>query len=52
MTNMFQVADPSKARGNSIRAREILDRSSKEIDPGLAKDPELKAQMWLVMGTV
>ena len=52
MTNMFKVSDPSEARGNSIRAREILDRSSKEIDTGLAKDPELKAQMLLVMGTV
>ncbi|MBZ5687441.1 MAG: serine/threonine-protein kinase [Acidobacteriia bacterium] len=52
MTNMFKVSDPSEARGNSIRAREILDRSSKEIDTGLTKDPELKAQMLLVMGTV
>ena len=52
MTNMFKVSDPSEARGNSIRAREILDRSSKGIDTGLAQDPELKAQMLLVMGTV
>jgi eukaryotic-like serine/threonine-protein kinase len=52
MTNMFKVSDPSEARGNSIKAREILDRSSKEIDTGLTQDPELKAQMLLVMGTV
>ena len=52
MTNMFKVSDPSEARGNSITAREILDRSSKEIDTELAKDPELKAQMLDVMGTV
>ena len=52
MTNMFKVSDPSEARGNTIRAREILDRSSKEIDTELTKDPELKAQMLLVMGTV
>jgi len=52
MTNMFKVSDPSEARGNRVKAREILDRSSKEIDTGLAKDPELKAQMLLVMGTV
>jgi eukaryotic-like serine/threonine-protein kinase len=52
MTNMFKVSDPSEARGNSIKAREILDRSSKEIDTGLTQDPDLKAQMLLVMGTV
>ena len=52
MTNMFKVSDPSEARGNSITAREILDKSSKEIDAGLAQDPELKAQMLSVMATV
>jgi eukaryotic-like serine/threonine-protein kinase len=52
MTNMFKVSDPSEARGNSITAREILDKSAKEIDIGLAADPELKAQMLQVMGTV
>ena len=52
MSNMFKVSDPSEARGNSITAREILDKSANEIDSGLAKDPELKAQMLQVMGTV
>jgi eukaryotic-like serine/threonine-protein kinase len=52
MTNMFNVSDPSEARGNTITAREILDRSSKEIDTGLSHDPELKAQMLDVMGNV
>src|SRR6266849_2215272 len=37
MTGMFKVSDPSEARGNSITAREILDKASKEIDAGLAK---------------
>ena len=52
MTNMFKVSDPSEARGNTITAREILDKSAKEIDAGLAKDPALKAQMLSVMATV
>ncbi|MGA8143630.1 MAG: serine/threonine-protein kinase [Candidatus Acidiferrales bacterium] len=52
MTSMFKVSDPSEARGNSITAREILDRASKEIDSGLAKDPELQAQMMDAMGQV
>jgi eukaryotic-like serine/threonine-protein kinase len=52
MTNMFKVSDPSEARGNSITAREILDKSSQDIDTGLAKDPEMKAKMLQVMGSV
>jgi len=52
MTGMFKISDPSAARGNSVTAREILDRASADIGAGLAKDPELQAQMMYVMGTV
>src|SRR5580658_2157837 len=52
MTNMFKVSDPSEARGNTITAREILDKAAKDIDTGLSKDPELHAQMMDAMGTV
>jgi non-specific serine/threonine protein kinase/serine/threonine-protein kinase len=52
MTNMFKVSDPSEARGNTVTAREILDKSFQEIDPGLGHDPELQAQMMDVMARV
>ena len=52
LTRMFAVSDPSEARGNSITAREILDRASKEIETGLAKDPELQVRMMTRIGTV
>jgi serine/threonine protein kinase len=52
MTGMFKVSNPSESRGNSITAREILDKASKDIDTGLTKDPELQAQMMNVMGSV
>jgi eukaryotic-like serine/threonine-protein kinase len=52
MTSMFKVADPDEARGNSITAREVLDKASTDIDAGLAKDPALQAQMMHVMGNV
>jgi len=52
ITNMFKVSDPSEARGNSITAREILDKASKDIYTGLSKDPELQAHMMSVMGDV
>jgi len=52
MTGMFKVSDPSEARGNSVTAREILDKASTQIDTGLAKDPELQAQMMYSMAVV
>jgi serine/threonine protein kinase len=52
MEGMFKVSDPSEARGNSITAREVLDKASKDIDAGLARDPELQAEMMHVMGNV
>jgi serine/threonine protein kinase/tetratricopeptide (TPR) repeat protein len=52
MTGMFKVSDPSQARGNTVTAREILDKASKDIRTGLSKDPEVQAQMMHVMGGV
>jgi serine/threonine protein kinase len=52
MMGMFKVSQPSQSRGNTITAREILDKASDDIDTGLSKDPELQAQMMDVMGNV
>jgi eukaryotic-like serine/threonine-protein kinase len=49
---MFKVSDPSEARGNTVTAREILDRASKDIETGLRNDPEEQAIMLQVMGDV
>jgi hypothetical protein len=51
MTGMFEVADPSEARGNSITAREILDKASNEMQTGLAHDAEVQSQMLHVMAS-
>ena len=52
MTQMFKVADPNEARGNTITAREVLDKASREIDAGLAQDPELQAELLYTMANV
>lgn len=52
MTSMFKVSDPSESRGNRITAREILDKAAKDMETGLARDPELQAQMMSVIGNV
>jgi serine/threonine protein kinase/Tfp pilus assembly protein PilF len=52
MTDMFKVSDPSQARGNDIRVREILDKASTKALTGLAQDPEDQAELMQVMGDV
>jgi non-specific serine/threonine protein kinase/serine/threonine-protein kinase len=52
MASMFNVSDPGEARGNTITAREVLDKASRDIDSGLAKDPGLQAQMMVLMSRV
>jgi serine/threonine protein kinase len=45
MSSMFKVPDPSETRGNTVTAREILDKASNEIDKGLSRDPDVQSQM-------
>lgn len=52
MVKMFKVSDPSEARGNSVTAREILDKAESEINSSLGSDAETRAQMMNVMGEV
>ncbi|MGB8542858.1 MAG: tetratricopeptide repeat protein [Candidatus Acidiferrales bacterium] len=50
MTGMFKASDPSIRLGGTITAEELLDKAAKEIDPGLAKDPELQVSLLHVIG--
>ena len=52
MTGMFKVSDPNEKAAKDVTARQILDKASGDINTGLAKDPELQAQMMQVMGNV
>jgi non-specific serine/threonine protein kinase/serine/threonine-protein kinase len=52
MTDMFKVSDPSQARGNDVRVREILDKASSKVLSGLAQDPIDQAELMQVMGDV
>jgi eukaryotic-like serine/threonine-protein kinase len=49
MSDMFKVSDPRESRGNSITARDILDKASTDIARGLARDPDVQSQMLLLM---
>jgi tetratricopeptide (TPR) repeat protein len=50
--SMFQVSDPSEARGATISAREILDRGAERIQTGLDNEPAVKAELGVTLGEV
>ena len=52
LTELFEVSDPSEARGNSVTAREILDRGAERIRGGLAGQPLTRARLMNTMGAV
>jgi len=52
MVGLFEVSDPSEALGNSITAREILDKGAVRISEELRDQPEIQATLMDTMGTV
>jgi tetratricopeptide (TPR) repeat protein/predicted Ser/Thr protein kinase len=49
LTGLFEVVDPGESRGNTVTAREILDRGAKRIETELVDEPEVRASL---MGTI
>ena len=52
MVDLFKVSDPSEALGNTITAREILDKGAERIDRELSDQPAIQATLMDTMGTV
>ena len=52
MVKIFEVADPSEARGATVTAREVLDRGVDRIQAELQSQSDLKATLLSVMGRV
>ncbi len=52
LVRSFAVSDPSEARGNSVTAREILDRGAGMIEKELVGQPEVQARLMTTMGNV
>ncbi|MEM1249794.1 MAG: serine/threonine-protein kinase, partial [Acidobacteriota bacterium] len=50
MTEMFEVSDPSESRGETITAREILDRGALRIEQELAEQPSVRSALMTTMG--
>jgi len=52
LVELFEVSDPSEARGNSITAREVLDRGGERIRTSLQDQPLTRARMLMTLGYV
>jgi serine/threonine-protein kinase len=52
LVGLFEVVDPGEARGNTITAREILDRGAQRIETELQDEPEVQSALMETMGTV
>ena len=49
---LFEVSDPSEAKGQSITAAEVLDRGARQIDASLAGEPDVKAELMSTLSEV
>jgi eukaryotic-like serine/threonine-protein kinase len=52
LVDLFEVSDPSEARGNTITARELLDRGAEEVRNRLEDQPLARARLAETIGTV
>jgi eukaryotic-like serine/threonine-protein kinase len=52
MIDIFEVNYPSEARGNTVTAREVLDRGATRVSMQLADQPQVQARLMNVIGAV
>lgn len=52
LAGLFEVSDPSRSRGQTVTARELLDRGAERIEKELAGQPDVQARMMDLMGNV
>jgi Tfp pilus assembly protein PilF len=52
LVDLFRVSDPDEAKGNTLTARELLDRGAQDVRTRLAKQPVLQSRILLTLGTV
>ena len=52
LINLFEVSDPSENRGNTVTARELLDKGAGRIEGTLKDRPRIQARLMDSMGKV
>jgi tetratricopeptide (TPR) repeat protein len=52
LVDLFKISDPGEARGNTVTAREMLDKGAARVDQELARQPAIQATLMDTLGTV
>ena len=52
LVDLFRISDPSEARGNSLTAREVLDKGATRVETQLTSQPQIQATLMDTLGTV
>lgn len=52
LIELFEVSDPARATGETITAREVLDRGVQKLSHQLGDQPEVKADLLHTVGTI
>jgi serine/threonine-protein kinase len=52
LVGLFEIADPNEARGDTVTARQMLDRGAERMLTELAAEPAVRASLAGVMGSV
>lgn len=52
LVELFRVSDPGEARGNTITAREILEKGAAAVEKDLAAQPRIQSRLMQTIGTV
>jgi serine/threonine protein kinase/tetratricopeptide (TPR) repeat protein len=52
LVNLFNVSDPGESRGNTVTARELLDKAARDIEGRLGSEPAVKGTLLYTMGMV
>jgi len=52
LVGLFTVSDPGEARGQTLTAREILDRGSAQVESTLRDQPRMQARLGATIGRV
>jgi len=52
LVELFEVADPAKAQGETISARQMLDQGVRRIERRLTEQPVMRARLMATIGSV
>jgi non-specific serine/threonine protein kinase/serine/threonine-protein kinase len=52
LAGLFNVSDPSEARGNTLTAREILAKGARQVEESLRNQPDVQARLAAIIGNV